>query len=1117
MRLLGLFVALALPCLASPTPAFVAKPLHGGAIHVACVHPRHAGLDLDALAARVDIEVQRVMVWQRDRLAFDPESESADPKVWSAEAITGQLTRLFSKKRPAVLILANIEAGVLPEPVQSAIVGYVESGGSLAMSYVGLPAEGPLRAMVNALQPVDEDPGFQRGLQAAFAPDGTRLDEAAVASVHGAGRVVIFNFPGDIPAYHALYPPPAPGIEMDPYHADHACALWARALLWLTGRTPPLRFVSLHNVSPQGPSDAEVPPDLPEEFIESMRDSVVAQSMRAFAAALDGYADKAYRVEWRVRPLLDASPGYTTASTLSKGADRLLTQLYAGPGMFYVDVHLKQREDVLDWYSEQIVINDWPEVESIRADKAFLLANDRLNLDVEVRSVYSVHRSATVYAQAVDSFGRLVAQAWQPVTHSGGRVTLTLTFADLIAPLVEVRLMALEGEPRAVTSWDYYTGALDRLRFPVQFTRQGGELDWVASMPTLLESNAETLAARLKQLGVSHVSAGGGRPALVASARHGLLLLPKVAEYAVDEASAGLERSPGLSETLYLQSEDERLRDEVLDYFAGGAAAYLLGDPALVVASEENACQSPGSLAAFRRWAAERRIELPEDDDALRALILPPDTPEAEATADYIDFRRFTEEHFAAFLAQRRRTLRQVHPAALVGITALDDRNPYRGYDWHALARELDFVAAAWDPAAVFKLSSYGAASALSGFQAHSSWNALQHARGAEFAAMARFGAVWTPAACGNALAPGTGLLLDELGNPTETGHALGGAIDRLNDGVAPLLRLAEAAAPVLSILDAPRSRHAGGDAAARHRASEQAMVALMRHAGFWPHFTRASEAADAAQVRVLLCPDASLLDEGEAAALKRFHAEGGLLVCGEGEAERLSQALGADSLRPTILNGDGAVSALWAVLREREIAPPLPFDTNAFAKAGGTTLLARAYRYGAADIYVTAPYPDQEERKTQALNLEFAKQDRVYLPLSDASSARSRRARMEAGQLSMAVRLDYEVRELKLEAPELMTAGGRVDVRCALATDTVKPGRHLVLLTLAPPGGEPIAGGRRWMQCEQGRGASFIPVPLNAIPGVYQLRARDLLTGLESRKMVEIAPPSGPGFQFIH
>ncbi|MFM1922041.1 MAG: Beta-galactosidase [Candidatus Hydrogenedentota bacterium] len=1117
MWLLALFAALALPCVASPPPAFVAKPLHGGAIHVACVHPRYAGLDLDALAARVDIDVQRVMVWQRDRLAFDSESESADPKVWSAEAITEHLSRLFSKKRPEVLILANIDAGILPEPVQSAIVGYVESGGSLAMSYVAVPAEGPLRAMVDGLQPVDEEPGFARGLQAAFAPDGTRLDEAAQASAHGAGRVVVFDFSGDIPVFHALFPPPAPGIEMDPYHADHACALWARVLLWLTGRTPPLRFVSLHNVSPQGPSDAEVPPDLPEEFIESMRDSVVAQSMRAFAAALDGYADKAYRVDWRVRPLLDASPGYTTASTLPKGADRLLTQLYAGPGMFYVDAHLKQRDDVLDWYSEQIVINDWPEVESIRADKAFLLANDRLNLDVEVRSVYSVHRSATVYAQAVDSFGRLVAQAWQPVTHAGGRVTLTLTFADLIAPLVEVRLMALEGEPRPVTSWDYYTGALDRLRFPVQFTRQGGELDWVASMPTLVESNAEMLAARLKQLGVSHIASGGGRPALVAAARHGLMLVPKAAEYAVDEASGDLERSPGFTENLYIQSEDERLREEVLDYFAGGSGAYLLGDPALVVASEENACQSPGSLAAFRRWAKERRIELPVEDDALRALILPPDTPEAEATADYIDFRRFTEEQFATFLAQRRRTLRQAHPAALVGITALDDRNPYRGYDWHSLARELDFVAAAWDPSAVFKLSSYGSASALSGFQAHPSWTTQQHMHGAALAAMARFGAVWIPGACGNAIASGTGLLLDELGNPTETGHVLGAAMERLNEGVAPLLRLAEPAVPVVSILDAPRSRHVGGDAAARHRASEQALVSLMQRAGFWPHFTRASEAADAAQVRVLLCPDAILLDEGEVAALKRFHAAGGLLVCNEGKTEGLAQAVGEEALRGTNLEGDGGVSALWEVLREREVTPPIPFEIDRLAKSGGVSLLARGYRYGAADIFVTAPYPDQETRKAQELSLEFAKQDKVYLPLSDATSARSRRARMEGDQLSMAVRLDYEARELKLEAPELVTAGGRVDARCMLATDTVKPGRHLVLLTLALPGGKPIAGGRRWLECEQGRGASFIPVPLNAIPGVYQLRARDLLTGLESRKMVEIAPPSGPGFQSIH
>jgi hypothetical protein len=43
------------------------------------------------------------------------------------------------------------------------------------------------------------------------------------------------------------------------------------------------------------------------------------------------------------------------------------------------------------------------------------------------------------------------------------------------------------------------------------------------------------------------------------------------------------------------------------------------------------------------------------------------------------------------------------------------------------------------------------------------------------------------------------------------------------------------------------------------------------------------------------------------------------------------------------------------------------------------------------------------------------------------------------------------------------------------------------------------------------------MPVPLNAIPGDYTLRARDLLTGLETQKMVEIIAPGGPGFQSLH
>jgi hypothetical protein len=1102
--LVGSFTAVAAP------PAVVLKPLPGGALPVAVVCPRYTGLDVEALAARMDLDLRVVHTWERAHLGFDAEITPDGPEEYTQEAVAGKLGELLGKKPPKVVVLANIDAAALPESFQVALRQFVEQGGGLAMAYVGLPEKGPLRELADAAQALEEDPGLKRGVPEAYAPDGTTLAEAAYPATFGSGRVVTFSYSGDVPQHHALFPPPAPGIDPDPHHEDHACLLWARTLLWLAGRIPERTVTALDNVSPDGPSDVETPPDLPDEFVQSMRDTVVAQMMRPFALTLNEASEREYRIEMRVRPQFQAGPGYRTEGVFRKGNILMGLQLMTGPGSFFVDASLLHKDEVVDWYSQRFTIPGWPEFESIRADKTFLQANDRLVIEAQMRPVYSVHRSATVYAQAVDSYGRLTAQAWQPIDHSGGRVLLNLTFADLTAPLVEVRILALEGEPHTVSPWDFYAGAVETLRFPVRFSRRDEGMNWITPMDSLMESNTATYLSRLSALGVTHVAAPGGRPALVSAARQGALLVPVVADYRPQTVVDGNVRFPSFADSGYATREDERLRDEVLDYYAGGSGAYLLGDPVWLADGDQNVCQGSESIEAFRAWSGQRGLELPDDDDALGLAIAPAADQGSEHGAHFADFRTFMDGQLAGFLGKRKQTLLQVHPDAEVGIGAARDENLYHGYDWHMLATDLDYIGAEWDALAYFKLASYLPSSGLSG---------LKVTPGADAGAMvwlaaaARFGSVWTPSPIAGALAGAESGWLAEDGQATEAALVFAAEFKRCNDTLGPLLRAAEPVAASVGILDAPRSRYASTAAATAYPQAQLAWARQVAKLGHWPRFTHVSElsTAYAKGLRAVAWAEGTMLDSSETQALAAFVQAGGVVIATTAGCEACRAAAGAD----VVLCPEPA--GLDASLREKNILPPLPLDEKSLAANGGVQGLVRAFRYGDAELYLSIPWPGEGVEKLARTGLAFGKDESAYLPLDTDGTSKVRSVKLNAAAPDCAVRLGYQAKKLELETPKSIAAGTRLDALCTLKTDSLTPGKHLLMLTLSPIGGQPIAGGSRWVSCDRGIAKSYVPVPLNAIPGDYTLRARDLLTGLETQKMVEIIAPGGPGFQSLH
>ena len=81
--------------------------------------------------------------------------------------------------------------------------------------------------------------------------------------------------------------------------------------------------------------------------------------------------------------------------------------------------------------------------------------------------------------------------------------------------------------------------------------------------------------------------------------------------------------------------------------------------------------------------------------------------------------------------------------------------------------------------------------------------------------------------------------------------------------------------------------------------------------------------------------------------------------------------------------------------------------------------------------------------------------------------------------------------------------------IQIQVTTGNDWPGTHLVCIDLMPNKGQPLPHYRQYATCERGAGETFIPLALNEAPGRYIIRARDVLTGMETTRRVGISGPA--------
>ena len=101
---------------------------------------------------------------------------------------------------------------------------------------------------------------------------------------------------------------------------------------------------------------------------------------------------------------------------------------------------------------------------------------------------------------------------------------------------------------------------------------------------------------------------------------------------------------------------------------------------------------------------------------------------------------------------------------------------------------------------------------------------------------------------------------------------------------------------------------------------------------------------------------------------------------------------------------------------------------------------------------------------------------------------------------------LPYEVTGLEAAVPDTAQAGQAIPVAVTVQIAQGEPGRHVVRLDVYPPGAQ--TSHRQYSQnieCPAGRGAADIPLALDDEPGAWRVVLRDVATGAQVERTVQV------------
>ena len=850
-----------------------ATPLQGGPIEVFAVTPEYAGHDLEELATRLDLKLDQAPVWSRTIAAANDDN---------TRAFHQRLAKGLDKK-PDVIILGNVDWATLPVEWLDRLVAYVRAGHGLLLSHVhgSLPPE--LLDCLHALPDTSAE-AVARGIAASITPEWKRDLDFLSAGVCGEGRVVRLDY-AEPAAFQALLPALTDAFFAEEAYRETYLALVVRAMVWLAAREPDSAIVSIASTAITGPREEEIPPDLPPEYVQAMKDSVIQPLVHPFVARLSKPAPERYTVRAQIRvPGRDLQMAWPLTATVDKGDTTYGFAVPVGIGRYFLDLWLYDtgREPrVVDWYSEAITIEGWPSIAKFECSKASVNANDSIDVSIEVppqlRRMAETALAGQIVVRATDTFDRVVAEKRETLTAEGGQFTILMDFVDLAGNRIKVEVFASDRPGASFTGGSLHNTAYDYTYLTVA-TPPRETLRLVTQGPLATEYGVLPMLAHLKGLGVDGVAGPENVQTAFLASQENVWLLPLVDVLRTD-AGRACPNDPA-----HWQTTMATLGGIPGIYLSMGSATFFV-DAATEGHSQETCPLCRDALREFLRG-------LYDDVNAINAAwhtrfvswseVMFPASPGTEDSwAPYVDVQRFRERVLGNACILGQAALQSGAPSARVG-TVLPAVAPVR--DIWFFATQLNALTVPQDPVDVEKLRSYripqsfaAAAYGAHGSKAYGGWLP-------GYTAFHGMSAIWLTDVYTDSAHASADPAMSPSWEPSESLSEIARQTTALRRGLATVFAEAKRESYGIAIYDSPVSGDVNAAAPgwyADRRESEDRFIRIVESLGYQYDFIchGSIEEGVLPEYRVLILPAVWSLSDAEIETIRAFHRAGGVVI----------------------------------------------------------------------------------------------------------------------------------------------------------------------------------------------------------------------------------------------
>ncbi|NUM54827.1 MAG: beta-galactosidase trimerization domain-containing protein [Candidatus Hydrogenedentes bacterium] len=864
-------------------------PLDGGPLRVLFIAPRFALRDAAELAHRLEMRAEVVPLWDATHLGRPDAYPRKIPGTSHDEVVHDLLDKL-DRKLDAI-VAANFDFSVLPPEVFQVLADRVRGGTGLVLAHHRHTLPDSLKAFLDEFAPDESGAIVTTGLGAERTAEWTSGLGFVQCGRIGQGRVVEIDYQGEWPLAHCLIPALANPLLAEQEDFDTYLSLAARAVRWAGGRDVPVAIAGVSAKPAPGPEEIQIPPGL-EEMVDANLPTG-ATILHPFQLQLAAPADKTYVVRAGVRQRGRNQPPITITpkrDALRKGSQTHDFVVVAGAGEYWLDIWLLDGDKVAEWYSEVVTIDSWPSIADLALSKSFVLPQDSIGITF---TMPARQRPCLAMARATDPLGRIVAERHQPIPPETALVQLGLGFADLIGDMVKVEVFVSDRDAVVMSEWDARNCAYAYKHLPVRGPNPTDRFDVVADVSGGVEFNARANIRSLAAQGFGAVSFPATEESLRVMTSLGLRVVPQITSYLPYHSPPAEVRAPCINNPEFIASEQTYLKGMaqlVRDY---PTAAVSLGEGNCLSAAREDLCRCTHCLAGFAEYlnktyagldALNRAWGTSHESFAAAAPATAQQARDNKRYAPWIDFRLFMDASFARTHVSARGAVRMADMRSRTGLVARAADELYSGYDWSALASQLDMLATPAGLRAIEIARASRPASGIGGIQLPADlspetlrwlpWYALLH----------RAHSIWWPDVTASTAAVPAMAAVDPFGDVAPFAPEFFGESTALQGGLARLWLKSAPSKADIAIYTSRTSawlNEVDNQFGVSSAETEGAFASALSALGYAYDFVPAHrvEKAGFAGYRVLILPMARALSDAEVAAIRSFAAAGGCVI----------------------------------------------------------------------------------------------------------------------------------------------------------------------------------------------------------------------------------------------